>query len=94
MQHQGFLIVKRRLSINLRWSSLICLIKILQKKKLESSTMNRKQKFYCTCAKITTRKDIWMKESYRQILLDAAEKNPIEALARWQKVPGDYSFMS
>jgi len=35
-----------------------------------------------------------MKESYRQILLDAAEKNPIEALARWQKVSADYSFMS
>lgn len=41
---------------------------------------------------IRPEKHVWMKESYSQALLEAAEKNPVEVLARWQKVSGDYSF--
>lgn len=41
---------------------------------------------------IRPEKHAWMKESYSQTLLAAAEKNPVEVLARWQKVSGDYNF--
>lgn len=37
-------------------------------------------------------KHVWLKEQYAQNLIESAKENPFEALKRWQKVSGDYSF--